>query len=115
MIHLPQGYVWVTQKIGCLCKLGFCLRFSAEHRTAVIVQRFSRSFKQNYIVIRKSTSMPLCCAFCRADVDRSTFYAHFQDKEDLMTAMLARMMDGLKQMGAICNRWVAFASGARIV
>lgn len=34
----------------------------------------------------------------RADVGRSTFYAHYQDKEDLMAGVLAHMMDALSHM-----------------
>jgi AcrR family transcriptional regulator len=34
----------------------------------------------------------------RADVGRSTFYAHYQDKEDLMASLLTHMMDVLSQM-----------------
>jgi len=33
----------------------------------------------------------------RADVGRSTFYTHYQDKEDLMISGLTRLMDGLSQ------------------
>jgi len=34
----------------------------------------------------------------RADVGRSTFYTHFQDKEDLMTIGLMRLMNTLSEM-----------------
>ena len=34
----------------------------------------------------------------QADVGRSTFYAHYQDKEDLVTSGLIRLMDILSQM-----------------
>lgn len=34
----------------------------------------------------------------RADVGRSTFYAHYQDKEDLMSSLLVHLMDVLSQM-----------------
>lgn len=34
----------------------------------------------------------------RADVGRSTFYAHYQDKEDLMDDLLTHMMEVLSQM-----------------
>jgi AcrR family transcriptional regulator len=34
----------------------------------------------------------------RADVGRSTFYAHYQDKEDLMAGVLVHMMDVLSRM-----------------
>jgi AcrR family transcriptional regulator len=34
----------------------------------------------------------------RADVGRSTFYAHYQDKEDLMAGVLVHMMDVLSGM-----------------
>lgn len=34
----------------------------------------------------------------RADVGRSTFYAHYQDKEDLMASLLVHLMDVLSQM-----------------
>ncbi len=34
----------------------------------------------------------------RADVGRSTFYAHYQDKEDLMTSGLLRLMQILSEM-----------------
>src|SRR5512139_948411 len=34
----------------------------------------------------------------RADVGRSTFYAHYQDKEDLMSSLLMHLMDVLSQM-----------------
>ena len=36
----------------------------------------------------------------RADVGRSTFYAHYQDKEDLMTSGLLRLMQILSEMVA---------------
>ena len=36
----------------------------------------------------------------RADVGRSTFYAHYQDKEDLMTSGLMHLMEFLSQMVA---------------
>lgn len=34
----------------------------------------------------------------RADMGRSTFYAHYQDKEDLMTSGLVHLMEVLSQM-----------------
>jgi AcrR family transcriptional regulator len=34
----------------------------------------------------------------RADVGRSTFYVHYQDKEDLMTGVLVHIMELLSQM-----------------
>jgi AcrR family transcriptional regulator len=36
----------------------------------------------------------------RADVGRSTFYAHYQDKEDLMSSLLMHLMEVLSQMPA---------------
>ncbi len=47
----------------------------------------------------------------RADVGRSTFYAHYQDKEALMVDMLEHLMDALSRM----DEQTPEAAGARLL